>query len=730
MKRPLGLIGIIYLSTLAVIFYLNNTFWFVLLAVLSTLSVVTGAIIKMISRRLSVSNYFITVGCTVFLACLSIILYANYVYSPVIDNYSEKELNIDGYICEEVKIYESSCEYIIKTDTVNGENKKIKINLFSYKDLEIDEFEIVKLKLYGYKADTNQLTSKNIFLSAYTDDYFSIQKTGDYHFSLYSYAIKVRKAMKNSLDMLLPNKYSSLCKAVLLGDKQALSLDVRNEIAETGTTFLIVVSGMHLSVVSSFVLFLMRKITKNRFLRCLSVLLTTLSFMTITGFTPSVIRSGVMLIITYCGVAFSRKSDSLNSLGIAGIVLTVFNPFAVGDIGMILSFTATMGIIMWSDKISSYITERLKIERKSVKALINLISTSISASLWIIPLSTFAFGKISPLVVLVSFFTETLISVVLVCAMISAVLYLCPIISFAAYPFALVAGLASKLFLFIISIFAQIPFCSVRADKSYFYVWIITTIVFVIIGYIIKAKGFYIKSVILLSLSTLIIGWSIYSFVDSNVANLKVYNSGDGITATVDNGDDIIVLSSGGNFTKYRAISNDMQRNHTSLDYLIIPNKNKRYSAYINNILTEFDSEQILVYDINSKQQKRLYEYDGCSRISFGDNLSFKINVNENITNEICNVDGVTCQYVKVYDKTVLLLIAGTDVCRIPEKYRNADFLIIDKLPENYELLSCDTLIYSGKADYYTKNINSIKEINKNIKVTYEDTVTINFSGG
>ena len=69
-------------------------------------------------------------------------------------------------------------------------------------------------------------------------------------------------------------------------------------------------------------------------------------------------------------------------------------------------------------------------------------------------------------------------------------------------------------------------------------------------------------------------------------------------------------------------------------------------------------------------------------------------------------------------------------MCRIPEKYRNADFLIIDKLPENYELLSCDTLIYSGKADYYTKNINSIKEINKNIKVTYEDTVTINFSGG
>ncbi len=730
MKRPLGLIGIVYLSILAVIFYLNSFILFILLATLSTLSVVTGAIIKILKIRLTVSNYFITIGCTVFLACLAIILYTNYVYLPVVNEYSDKELNIDGYICEEVKVYENSCEYIISTNTVNGENKNIKINLFSYKNLDIDEFEIVKLKLYAYKTDTNQLISKNIFLSAYTDDKFSIEKTGEHHFSFYLYAIKVRKTMKNSLDMLLPDKYSSLCKAVLLGNKQALSLDVRNEIAETGTTFLIVVSGMHLSIVSSFVLFLMRKITKNVFLRCLSVLLTTLSFMTITGFTPSVIRSGVMLIIAYCGIALSRKADSLNSLGIAGIVLTVFNPFAVGDIGMILSFTATMGIIMWSGKINSYITEFIKIESSILNFLITLISTSISASLWIIPISTFAFGKISPLVVLVSFLTETLISVVLVCAMIASVLYICPFISFAAYPFALIAGLASKLFIFIISVFAQIPFCSVSSDKIYFYVWIITTIILVIIGYIIKAKGFYIKSVILLSLCTLIIGWSIYSFVDSNIARLKVYDSGDGVTASVESGDDIIVLSCGGNLKKYRAISDDIERNHTSLDFLIIPNKNKKYSAYLNNIVTEFDSEQILVYDINSEQQKRIYEYDGCSRISFGDNLSFKINVNEHISNEICNADGVTCQYIKIYDKTVLFLISGSDVSKIPEKYRNSDFLIIDKLPENYELLSCDTLIYSGKPDYYTNNDSAIKEISDNINVTYKDTITISMSGG
>ncbi len=730
MKRPLGLIGLVYLSILAVIFYLNSEIIFILIAISSVLMVATGTFLKFFRDKVNTGSYFITVGCTMFLACLSLILYSNYVYLPVADDYSERELNIQGYICEEAKAYENSCEYIISTDVVNGENKNIKIQLVSYKSLDVCEFDVVKAKIYAYKLDTPSLLSQNIFLSAYIDDRFSIEKTGDTHFSLYSYAVKIRKAMKNSLDLLLPDSYSSLCKAVLLGDKHALSLDVRDEIATTGTSFLIVVSGMHLSVVISFALFLLKKINLNRFILCISVCLVAVSFMAITGFTPSVIRSGVMLIIAYCATVMFRKADALNSLGIAGLVLTIFNPFSVGDIGMILSFTATMGIIMWESKISSYILNKIKINSSFIESAVNIISTSISASLWIIPIITLAFGKISPLVVLVCFLTETLISVVLVSAMIASILFLCPFISFMAYPFALVAGLASKLYLSIISYFAQIPFCSVSSDRIYFYIWIFATVSLVVVGYIIKAKGFYIKSVILFSLATLIIGWSVYSFIDGNSAELKVYSTENGVTATVENGDDIILLSCGGEMRDYKKISSDIERNHASLDFIIIPNQNKKYFSYLAHMITEFDSEQILVYDIESEKQECFYEYDGYSRTAFGNDLSFSINVNENVSNEICNVNGVTCQYVKIYDKTVLFLISGTDINEIPEKYRSADYLIIDKLPDNYNLLNCDTVIYSGDEKYDKEDYNTIKEISDNIKLTYEDTVTVNLSGG
>lgn len=70
--------------------------------------------------------------------------------------------------------------------------------------------------------------------------------------------------MKNSLDMLLPEDYSTLCRAVLLGEKQLL-IQVLKMIFIDRHFVLIVVSGMHLVIITSFVLLLVRKLTKNRF---------------------------------------------------------------------------------------------------------------------------------------------------------------------------------------------------------------------------------------------------------------------------------------------------------------------------------------------------------------------------------------------------------------------------------------------------------------------------------
>ena len=68
-----------------------------------------------------------------------------------------------------------------------------------------------------------------------------------------------------------------------------------------------------------------------------------LFFMGLAGFSPSVTRAGIMMLLYLGGFLLRREPDSLNSLGLAALVILFANPFAAADLGMLLSFSATAG---------------------------------------------------------------------------------------------------------------------------------------------------------------------------------------------------------------------------------------------------------------------------------------------------------------------------------------------------------------------------------------------------
>ena len=75
-------------------------------------------------------------------------------------------------------------------------------------------------------------------------------------------------------------------------------------------------------------------------------MLGVLCFMAVTCFQASVCRSGVMCLVVLAGDLLSRRADSLNSLGIAVLLLGLENAYAAADIGLLLSFSATLGLIL------------------------------------------------------------------------------------------------------------------------------------------------------------------------------------------------------------------------------------------------------------------------------------------------------------------------------------------------------------------------------------------------
>lgn len=730
MKRLFGLIGLTYLSVLAVVYYLYSKLTITLIFIGCFALTVLWLVLFVLKKKNSLRRTLATVSVTALCACLVIILYTNNYFTPLVNKYSSKEVNLTGYICDEVIKTEEYAKYTIQTETVNGADEKIKVQLTSYTDLNISEFEGVNMHCTMYKASSDSLLSDGIFFKTYVDDSFRIEQTGEKHFSLYSFAVTARKAMKFSLESLIKSDYSSMCSAVLLGDKLSLPQNIRNSFSKTGSSYLIVVSGMHMAVIASVGLFLIKKLTKSKFLHFITAFLFVLAFMAVTGFTPSVVRSGIMIIISYSAAIFLRTSDAVNSLGVAALILLLPNPYAVGDVGLILSFSATLGIILWSDKMYNFIISKLELKSKLMKALLRLVTASLSASIWVVPISTFFFGRVSPLVLFVSLLVSFAVEGLIVCSLFASVLFMVPFLRFLAYPFALACGLLSKYIIFIVGLFSEIPFSSLNSAKPYFYIWIAVSIALVIIGYLIKGKAKYAACAVSLSFLTLVSGSVVHLMLTKDNVSATVYSVGGGMTVAVKSNDNVSVLSCGGIADKTEEIIEDIAEDYCTVDFTIIPNQKNIYSRYQFELANEFDCSNVLVYDNESKDFEMLSDYDGQTRQSFGNDVQFTVNLSENATDTVLSIDGVVYQLLSGKGCTMLIVPSGADISKLPDEYRNADIAVIDSIPKNKDLLNSKKIIYSNTANSYKENYNSLKEICGDVISTAESDIIIDLKEG
>lgn len=729
MKRLFGLIGLTYLSVLAVVFnfYSQSVIvcTFIGIIVLFTLWLV----LLIFKKKKNLCRTLAVVGAVALCASCVIIMYTNY-YTSLIEKYSSKEINLTGYICDEIIKTENYAKYTIQTETVGSSDEKLKIQFNSYTDLNIDEFEKVNVRCTLYATNSNSLLSDGIFFRTYVDDNFSIEGMDEKHFSLYSFAVEARKAMKSSLNELLPSDYSSMCSAVLLSDKLSLPKDILSDFTNTGSSFLIVVSGMHMAVIASVGLFLIKKLTKNKIYHFITVSVFVSAFMAVTGFTPSVVRSGVMIIIAYSATVFLRTSDAVNSLGIAALILLLPNPYAVGDVGLILSFSATLGIILWSEKMYNFIIFKLDLKSKAVKAIIRLVTASLSASIWVVPISTIYFGRVSPLVLFVSLLVQFAVEGLIVCSLFASILYLTPFLQFLAYPFALVCGLLSRYIIFVVGAFAKIPYSSLNSNKPYFYVWIVVSIALVILGYLTRGGAEYATLAVVISFVTLITGNVVYIFLTEDNVSLTVYGVESGMTVAVKNNDNVSILSCGGSAGCTEDIVNDIAEDYYIVDFTIIPSQKYKYSRYQYELAYEFDCSNILVYDNESADFEMLSVYDGQSRQSFGNNLQFTLNLSENVSDTIFCVDNVVYQLIISKNCSVLVMPSEADISKLPDEFRNADYAVLDAIPQNKDLLNCRKIIYSGTSNNYNEIYNSLAEICKEVINTAQTDVIIDLKEG
>lgn len=243
---------------------------------------------------------------------------------------------------------------------------------------------------FNFKA---WLASNNIYHQSFIRQEQLVKLNDKAGNPLVKYALAVRKKQVETLRKLIKNDEAfAVASTLILGYRANLSKETLAAYSKTGTIHALSVSGMHVGIIYLMLhwilLFLDRK-HWGRIFKAVLICLLIWAYSLLTGFSPSVLRSAVMLCVFVLAKLYKRSNNSYNLLAFTAFVLLIYEPFLIWDVGFQLSFLAVFGLIYFQPKIYKW----LYVENKWLDKLWSTVAISLAAQLATLPLSIYYFHQ-------------------------------------------------------------------------------------------------------------------------------------------------------------------------------------------------------------------------------------------------------------------------------------------------------------------------------------------------
>jgi competence protein ComEC len=184
-----------------------------------------------------------------------------------------------------------------------------------------------------------------------------------------------------------------VASAIMLGYRDYMNGDIVQAYSSSGALHVLSVSGLHVGIVYMMLSYLLMWMeNRGRWLKIAQVLiliLTIWAYAFITGLSPSVLRAATMFSLLASGKLFFRNVNTYNIIAASALVLMLFNPFIVTEVGFRLSYLAVIGIIFLQPKIYN----RLVFKNWLLDKAWMIVAVSIAAQIATFPLSLYYFHQ-------------------------------------------------------------------------------------------------------------------------------------------------------------------------------------------------------------------------------------------------------------------------------------------------------------------------------------------------
>lgn len=222
------------------------------------------------------------------------------------------------------------------------------------------------------------------------------------HASL-AWIYQLRSVLLNRIYQLFPKPENALMAGILLGDESKITSEIERNFQKTGTAHIIAISGANFTVLTWLLLSILRRTIPHWWAPIL--MLPFIFFYTIlVGGNSAVVRAAIMCSLSIIGSIRGRTGNGINNLSLSAVIMCLWKPVMIYDLGFQLSATATLGILLFSEPLSNLVRSAVikifpKISEESLTSVVNVLNDlcilSISAQIFTTWISAQAFGQIS-----------------------------------------------------------------------------------------------------------------------------------------------------------------------------------------------------------------------------------------------------------------------------------------------------------------------------------------------
>ncbi len=472
-------------------------------------------------------------------------------------------------------------------------------------DVVKGEFRL-RLTTWGAIQAQTHHQGDGIFLLAYLSEDAAVEH-GDSRGLRYIGA-QLRHRITGILDAAFPEDTGAFARALLLGDSTKLTYAQDTAFKISGIRHVIAVSGLHISILFSFMCMFLGRHPVRLTLIGIPILLL---FTAVAGFTPSVVRACIMQILIIVADLINREYDPPSALAFAALVMLVVNPMTITSVSFQLSVGCLAGILLFYQPVYNYFLKKMKDPKgKSVGARVlrwcaSSLAISLSTMIVTTPLSAYYFETVSivgPVTNLLTLWVVSFIfyGLVLVCVLGSFWFAGAKIIAWMiSWPIRYVAAAAKLLSS---SVFSAVYTCSI-----YIVLWLVFCYVLLAVFAMTRKKS----PAILVSAITVGLVVSVAaSWSEPRLDNYRV------TVLDVGQGQCILWQCAGENYlvdcggdsgenAANSAVQLLLSQGITKLDGLILTHYDDDHAAGVVHLLTRIDTDALYIPDIDPDSKLR-----------------------------------------------------------------------------------------------------------------------------